>query len=124
MKASFSADAQSLLSQLLVTDPSKRLGSGVSDANEIKKHPFFRNVNWGDCEILALAPPFIPNVTSEIDTQYFDKVLSMLLRIWLMLYLITAFWCVIRMMSLIYLALATIFNKLMIITKNIEKNIL
>jgi hypothetical protein len=74
MKPNFSSEAQSLISQLLVTDPSKRLGSGVSDANEIKKHPFFRNVNWADCELLLVIPPFTPNVTKETDTQYFDKV--------------------------------------------------
>jgi serine/threonine protein kinase len=84
MKANFSAEAQSLLSQLLVTDPSKRLGSGVSDANEIKKHPFFRNVNWADCELMAVNPPFIPNVNSETDTQYFDKVWVGYIRSWLM----------------------------------------
>ena len=41
-----SNEAKSLLISLLVRNPSKRLGAGPTDAEEIKKHPFFRNVNW------------------------------------------------------------------------------
>jgi len=32
----------------LARNPEKRLGSGIEDAKEIKRHPFFRNVNWND----------------------------------------------------------------------------
>ncbi len=27
-------------------DPTKRLGFGKNDAQEIKNHPFFKNINW------------------------------------------------------------------------------
>lgn len=43
-----STEAKSLLSGLLIKEPSKRLGGGPEDANEIKMHPFFVNVNWTD----------------------------------------------------------------------------
>ena len=34
--------------QLLKRNPANRLGSGVGDAKEIKKHPFFAEINWDD----------------------------------------------------------------------------
>lgn len=43
-----STDSKSLLNGLLVKDPAKRLGGSEEDANEIKMHPFFINVNWQD----------------------------------------------------------------------------
>uniref|UniRef100_A0A183A4G8 non-specific serine/threonine protein kinase n=1 Tax=Echinostoma caproni TaxID=27848 RepID=A0A183A4G8_9TREM len=41
-----SCEAASLLKKLLVVDVSRRLGSGPSDAEAIKQHPFFRSTNW------------------------------------------------------------------------------
>ena len=32
--------------KLLVKEPRKRLGGGLSDAEEVKSHRFFRTVNW------------------------------------------------------------------------------
>jgi len=31
---------------LLQKNPTKRLGSGKRDAEEIKAHPFFKNIDW------------------------------------------------------------------------------
>ena len=31
---------------LLEKDPTKRLGSGPSDANKLKRHPFFDGIDW------------------------------------------------------------------------------
>ncbi|XP_033106614.1 ribosomal protein S6 kinase delta-1-like [Anneissia japonica] len=41
-----SKEAKSLLNQLLSVNASERLGSGLSGADEIKVHPFFRDINW------------------------------------------------------------------------------
>jgi RAC serine/threonine-protein kinase len=41
-----SPEAKSLLSGLLVKDPTRRLGGGPEDANEIMMHPFFLGVDW------------------------------------------------------------------------------
>lgn len=77
-----------------------RLGGGPSDAQEVMEHRFFVSVNWQDvvqrkvspaCPWAAcpgrvcsspdspspspptqLQPPFKPQVTSEVDTRYFD----------------------------------------------------
>lgn len=43
-----SMEAKNLLAGLLVKQPLKRLGGGAEDANEIKMHPFFVNINWSD----------------------------------------------------------------------------
>ncbi|CAG9324763.1 unnamed protein product [Blepharisma stoltei] len=41
-----SENAKSLIKQLLNRDPSKRLGASKRDADEIKEHPFFENIDW------------------------------------------------------------------------------
>ncbi len=44
--AKISAEAKSLLRGLLKRDPDERLGGGVSDAEEIKSHPWFKSLDW------------------------------------------------------------------------------
>uniref|UniRef100_A0AAV2LPI9 non-specific serine/threonine protein kinase n=1 Tax=Knipowitschia caucasica TaxID=637954 RepID=A0AAV2LPI9_KNICA len=68
-----SADAKSLLSGLLIKDPNKRLGGGPDDAKEIMRHSFFNAVDWQDVYDKKLVPPFMPQVSSETDTRYFDE---------------------------------------------------
>ena len=46
MPASMSNEGKSLLISLLNRNPNKRLGAGPTDAEEIKKHPFFEHVDW------------------------------------------------------------------------------
>ena len=41
-----------------------RLGSGVSDANEIKNHPYLSMVNWDKLANRSVSPPFKPSVVS------------------------------------------------------------
>lgn len=43
---------------------------GVNGAEEIKKHPFFKGVDWKN--ITKQKAPFIPDITSEWDAKYFD----------------------------------------------------
>lgn len=57
-----SVEAKSLLRgvrymQLLQRDPGKRLGSGKSDAEEIKRHEFFTGINWNSVLNRELRPP-------------------------------------------------------------------
>ncbi|KAK9762287.1 Serine/threonine kinase [Basidiobolus ranarum] len=68
-----SRDSVSLIQKLLTRDPEKRLGSGRSDAEEIKRHPFFRGVNWDDIMNKRIDPPFRPKITSRTDISNFDS---------------------------------------------------
>jgi RAC serine/threonine-protein kinase len=70
--ANLSEPAKSFLNGLLIKDPAKRLGGGPDDAREIMMHSFFRGLNWLDLIEKKVPPPFIPEITSETDTRYFD----------------------------------------------------
>jgi hypothetical protein len=47
------------------------LGS-IKGADEIKAHPFFQNIDWDAIYKKKIKPPFIPKITSEVDTRYID----------------------------------------------------
>ncbi|SOV17109.1 RAC-beta serine/threonine protein kinase [Plasmodium sp. gorilla clade G2] len=68
-----SPKAVDLLKKLFEKNPKKRLGSGSTDAQEIKKHPFFKNVNWDDVLYKKVKPPFKPKLFNQLDLQNFDK---------------------------------------------------
>ncbi|KAI3822782.1 hypothetical protein L1987_10380 [Smallanthus sonchifolius] len=51
------AMARDLISQLLIKDPDRRLGS-MMGATAIKHHPFFHGVNWA--LLRCTSPPFVP----------------------------------------------------------------
>jgi serine/threonine protein kinase len=46
MKSHFSIEAKSLLNGLLEKEPTKRLGSSIENAADIKKHPWFSKIDW------------------------------------------------------------------------------
>ena len=73
MKSYFSVEAKSLLSGLLERNPTKRLGSTVEDANEIKKHPWFKKIDWEALKKKELEPPFKPQVKDKEDLRNIDK---------------------------------------------------
>lgn len=56
------AAAKDLISQLLVKDPARRLGSTMG-ASAIKHHQFFQGVNWA--LLRCTSPPFIPTPFSR-----------------------------------------------------------
>ncbi|XP_028657141.2 rhodopsin kinase GRK1 [Erpetoichthys calabaricus] len=57
----FSEEAKSFCEQLLEKDPGKRLGFTKGNCDELRKHPFFREINWRKLEAGILTPPFIPD---------------------------------------------------------------
>lgn len=65
--------AVDICSKLLNRDPTKRLGSGPGDAAEVKAHPFFASVDWTALYELRVPIPFVPAVTSSLDTSQFDS---------------------------------------------------
>ena len=66
------ADARDLLRKLLKRQPSLRLGAGPDDAEMVKRHPFFRHVNWVETEARRADPPIKPMLVSDDDTSLFD----------------------------------------------------
>nr|AML79332.1 putative LOV domain-containing protein [Chlamydomonas sp. BC-2016] len=56
-KPVISEACQDLITQLLIKDVSKRLGS-ASGAEEIKRHPFFAGINWA--LLRHVEPPYVP----------------------------------------------------------------
>lgn len=65
-------DARDLLRRLLKKQATQRLGGGSDDAQPIKEHNFFRQLNWDDVIARRVEPPFRPQVTSEEDVSQFD----------------------------------------------------
>jgi len=56
-----SQSARNLIIALLNRDPHKRLGAGKEDANAIKKHPWFSDINWTDARNRKLKVP-VPKI--------------------------------------------------------------
>jgi ankyrin repeat protein len=56
-----SKEAADLIRKLLERNPSKRLGSSPSDAEEIKKEAFFKDINWNDVYNKTIKAPFKNN---------------------------------------------------------------
>src|SRR5690349_3448774 len=54
-------------------DETVRLGSGDYGTSNIKKHPFFRGLNWRKLENLEIDAPFKPNILKgDLDLSNFD----------------------------------------------------
>lgn len=68
-----SKKAKSFIGRLLQKDPNKRLGHGDADVEDIKKDPFFSELNWDDVLNKKIKPEWIPKIKNEIDTSNFDS---------------------------------------------------
>ncbi|KMZ65241.1 Protein kinase [Zostera marina] len=67
-EAILSTEAKDLISKLLCNVECRL---GTNGAQEIKVHPFFKNVDWD--MIYEMKAAFIPEVNDELDTQNFEK---------------------------------------------------
>ena len=63
-------DTASLLRGLLQKDPWKRLGGSIKDAEEIKQHRYFKDVNWDDVYNKRIRPPPVNVFTRNIMHVY------------------------------------------------------
>ncbi|XP_010582129.1 PREDICTED: ribosomal protein S6 kinase alpha-5 isoform X3 [Haliaeetus leucocephalus] len=68
-----SALSKDIIQRLLMKDPKKRLGCGPTDADEIKQHPFFQNMNWDDLAAKKVSAPFKPVIRDELDVSNFAE---------------------------------------------------
>ncbi|GIL62360.1 hypothetical protein Vafri_16524 [Volvox africanus] len=69
-----SSDSQNLLKGLLTRDPAKRLGGGSDGSEAVKRHPFFKSINWGKLEGRQIESKFRPSVSCNMDVANFDKI--------------------------------------------------
>ena len=66
-----SDEAKDVIKKLLERDVNKRLGN--KGINEIKEHPFFKDIDFDLIVQKKIPAPFIPNINDKTDVQYFDE---------------------------------------------------
>uniref|UniRef100_A0A6Q2XZ14 protein kinase C n=1 Tax=Esox lucius TaxID=8010 RepID=A0A6Q2XZ14_ESOLU len=67
-----STEAISIMRRLLRRSPERRLGAGERDAEEVKRHLFFRNMDWNGLLAKKVKPPFVPTIQDSNDVSNFD----------------------------------------------------
>nr|XP_033771128.1 serine/threonine-protein kinase N2 isoform X3 [Geotrypetes seraphini] len=67
-----STEAISIMRRLLRRNPERRLGASEKDAEEVKRHPFFRQIDWDALLAKKVKPPFVPTIRSREDVSNFD----------------------------------------------------
>ncbi|KZV64842.1 Pkinase-domain-containing protein [Peniophora sp. CONT] len=70
-KGVINEDGKQFVKGLLNRNPKHRLGA-QRDAEELKEHPFFKNIDWVALGKKQVTPPFKPNVESDESTANFD----------------------------------------------------
>ncbi|TDH65317.1 hypothetical protein CCR75_006544 [Bremia lactucae] len=68
-KPQLSDELKSILRSFLQKDPTKRLGTRISD---ILEHPFFRGIDWDLLLKKQITPPWKPKLSSPLDVEYVD----------------------------------------------------
>jgi len=65
--------AKDLVKKLLVQDRTKRLGNMKNGADDVKRHRWFKGLDWEDIFYRKLKPPIVPKVSYDGDTCNFDE---------------------------------------------------
>jgi len=60
----------------LIRDVDKRLGSGATGSENVKKHPFFKSIDWEKLERKEMEPPFKPKVKNVSDISQIDTAFT------------------------------------------------
>lgn len=66
-----SLEGRNFVKGLLNRNPKHRLGA-TDDAEELKRHAFFADMDWDALSKKLITPPFKPQLKSETDVSYFD----------------------------------------------------
>lgn len=64
--------AKDLIKKLLVQDRTRRLGNMKNGAEDLKRHRWFKSLNWDEVIERKMQPPIVPKVSSDGDTDNFD----------------------------------------------------
>jgi len=65
--------AKDLINHLLVQDRTKRLGSMIGGAEDVKKHRWFKLIDWDEVFYKQMKPPIVPHMNFEGDTRNFTE---------------------------------------------------
>lgn len=68
-----STSARHILTKLLVSNPSHRLGSLKRGERDVSGHRFFSPMDFAALRAKALTAPFIPKIASPTDTSNFEE---------------------------------------------------
>ena len=66
-----SDDCKDIVRKLLTKNPELRLGN-QKDADMIKEHPWFNDMDFEKLLAFQIKPPFVPKILNEKDTENFD----------------------------------------------------
>lgn len=69
----FDIHAKDLIKRLLTADRTKRIGNLKNGAQDLRKHKWFRGLDWSSLEQKLMPAPIVPEVKNEYDTHNFDK---------------------------------------------------
>jgi len=69
----FDVKAKDLIKRLLTHDRAKRFGCLKHGAEDLKKHKWYKGIDWDVMLNRGIPTPFVPNVKSMDDTSMFDR---------------------------------------------------
>ena len=67
-----SENSINIIKAFLEVDNKKRLGYGNEGISNIKKHPFFKDIDWEELYNKKIKPEFVPEFDSDEDVKFFD----------------------------------------------------
>lgn len=68
----FSKEVRDIVKKLLVANAAKRLGTLKGGPSDVKKHPWFKDLDWEALKSKGLRAPYVPKLKSIEDTSCFD----------------------------------------------------
>mmetsp|Transcript_54575 Transcript_54575/g.143704 ORF Transcript_54575/g.143704 Transcript_54575/m.143704 type:complete len:363 (+) Transcript_54575:131-1219(+) len=69
----FDVKAKDLIKRLLVADRTKRLGCLKGGSEDLKRHKWFKGLDWDLLLNRSVTPPHVPQVKAADDTSMFDR---------------------------------------------------
>jgi len=68
----FDSSARDIVKKLLMSDRTRRLGNLRDGALDVKKHRFFKGIDWEALTKRQVTPPIRPTIEHEGDTSNFE----------------------------------------------------
>lgn len=69
----FDFSCEDLVRKLLAPNPAKRLGNLRRGAADIRRHRWFRSLDWEGLKARAVESPYKPPIADPLDTSNFDE---------------------------------------------------